>query len=141
MMNSWSSLILAHRRAIALLWLVVVGAGAVAATHVESRLSPRFDVPGVPSYAANLAIVQTYGTGAQGYPDVAVITLPPGHSVLAHPAREHIARAFAAVAADPRFRVASYTTTANRQYIAADGRSTFGLIFLPAYNELEAPVP
>jgi putative drug exporter of the RND superfamily len=135
----WSRLVVRYRRAVGAFWLAITVVGVFAASQVSNRLSLGYSTPNAPSYQANQAILRTYGNGAQGYPEVATITLAPGQSVTAPTAQAQLARAYGAVAADPKFRVVSYGNTGDLRFVSADRRSTFGLIFVPEYSELDAP--
>ncbi len=139
LMLRWSRLVVRHRRAVGAFWLAIMAVGVFTAPQVSNRLSLGYSIPNAPSYQANQAILRTYGNGAQGYPEVATITLAPGQSVTAPAVEAQLARAYAAVAADPDFRVVSYSNTGDLRFVSADRRSTFGLIFVPEYSELDAP--
>ncbi len=143
-----SRFVLRHRLTVALVWLAVLAAGVATAGKVSGRLSQEFSVPSAPSYRVNQQILATYGTGADGYPEVAVITLPPGATVDTPGVRQALGRAFARVTADPRvrLRVVSYADpgpgsgggSGDRRLVSADGRTTIGLIFTPHHGELQA---
>jgi putative drug exporter of the RND superfamily len=153
-----SRFVLHHRLAVALVWLAVLAAGVATASKVSGRLSQEFSVPSAPSYKVNQQILATYGTGGDGYPEVAVITLPTGATVDTPGIRQALGRAFALVTADPRvrLRVVSYADpnpnpnpsggsgsdaragSGDRRLVSADGRTTIGLIFTPHHGELQA---
>ncbi len=139
LIRRWSGFVVRHRRAVGAFWLAITAVGVFTAPQVSSRLSLGYSIPDAPSYQANQAILRTYGNGAQGYPEVAVITLPLGESVTEPAVQAQLARAFGAVAADPEFRVVSYSNTSDLRFVSADHRATFGLIFVPEYSELDAP--
>jgi putative drug exporter of the RND superfamily len=127
-----SNFVLRHRLAVGLLWLAVLAAGMVASGKVGGRLSTDFSLPGASSYEADQAILRAYGTGGSaGVPIVPVVTLPAGSTVGDPGVRAALDRAFGAVAADPRLRVVSWASTGDRRFVAADGRTTFGLVFPP----------
>jgi putative drug exporter of the RND superfamily len=127
-----SNFVLRHRLTVGLLWLAVLAAGMVASGKVGGRLSTDFSLPGASSYEADQAILRTYGTGGSaGVPIVPVVTLPAGSTVDDPGVRAALDRAFGAVAADPRLRVVSWASTGDRRFVAADGRTTFGLVFPP----------
>jgi putative drug exporter of the RND superfamily len=127
-----SNFVLRHRLTVGLLWLAVLAAGMVASGKVGDRLSTDFSLPGASSYEADQAILRTYGTGGSaGVPIVPVVTLPAGSTVDDPGVRAALDRAFGAVAADPRLRVVSWASTGDRRFVAADGRTTFGLVFPP----------
>jgi RND superfamily putative drug exporter len=131
-MTVLSNFVLRHRLAVGLLWLVVLAAGMVASGKVGDRLSTEFALPGARSYEADQAILRTYGTGGSaGVPIVPVVTLPAGTTVDDPGVRAALDRAFGAVASDRRLRVVSWASTGDRRFVAADGRTTFGLVFPP----------
>src|SRR5260221_3217895 len=98
-----SRFVLRHKLAVVAFWLAVLVAGGVASAKLSGRLSAQFALPGAASYQAGQQILRLYGNGGPGYPEVAVVTLPPGG-----PAGSPAGRAFAAVAAMPGLRVADY---------------------------------
>jgi putative drug exporter of the RND superfamily len=127
-----SNFVLRHRLTVGLLWLAVLAAGMVASGKVGDRLSTDFSLPGASSYEADQAILRTYGTGGSaGVPIVPVVTLPAGSTVDDPGVRAALDRAFGAAAVDPRLRVVSWASTGDRRFVAADGRTTFGLVFPP----------
>jgi RND superfamily putative drug exporter len=138
-MRRWSRVVVLHRRIVGFVWLVLFTAGTAAASQVTGRLSTQFDAPGAASYQANLDILRTQGNGAQGYPDVVVITAPSGDTVTDLSVRAAVAESVAAVSARGPFRVASYANTGDTRFISGDARSEVVLIFLPAYSEADAP--
>src|SRR6266498_1985096 len=130
-MTSWSTLVLGHKRLVAVGWLVVLAAGVLLVSKVEGRLSQQFALPGQPAYAANQRILRTYGNGGPGQALVAVIGLPQGMVVDRPDARRRLHGAFAALGRQPRLRVVSYPSTGDRRFVSADGRTTYGLVFTP----------
>jgi RND superfamily putative drug exporter len=122
--------ILAHRRLTIFCWLVIAVTGLATAAYTTSALSQRFDVPGREGFETNMAIIRTYGNGGTLAPLVPVITLPIGTTV--DQVRPQLAAAFAALQrAVPGDRVASYAGTGDRAFVSGDGRTTFGLLFMP----------
>jgi RND superfamily putative drug exporter len=77
-MRAVSRFVLRHKRVVAVFWLVVLVAGGVASAKLAGRLSAQFPLPGTVSYQANQQILRLYGNGGSGYPEVAVVRLPPG---------------------------------------------------------------
>ena len=67
-MDAVTSVVLRHRRLVALLWLVVAVAGAVNAGRTVDRLSYDFDLPGQPAFEANTAIAGRFGSGGADDP-------------------------------------------------------------------------
>src|SRR6266700_3593835 len=76
-----SRFVLRHKLLVVALWLAVLAAGAVASGGLSSRLSQQVALPGAAGYEANQQILRLYGNGGPGYPEVVVVTLPPGDTV------------------------------------------------------------
>jgi RND superfamily putative drug exporter len=123
----WS---IAHRWLVVAGWVLLAVAGGLAATRSGGRLTFAFDLPGQPAYQTNTAIAQTFGSGGDEPPLVAVVQLPQGMTVRSPGVREQLASAFGkAAAALPGARTASWVSTGDRAFISADGRTTFELIY------------
>jgi RND superfamily putative drug exporter len=123
----WS---IAHRWLVVTGWVLLAVAGGLAATRSGGRLTFAFDLPGQPAYQTNTAIAQTFGSGGDEPPLVAVVRLPQGMTVRSPGVREQLASAFGkAAAALPGARTASWVSTGDRAFISADGRTTFELIY------------
>jgi RND superfamily putative drug exporter len=123
---------LRHRRVVVLFWLLVTAAGIVSSGAAFKAFSDQYSVPGREGYETNAAITREFGNGGNSAPIVAVVTLPARRSVAA-PAvlsalREIDTRITRAV---PRARIASYLSTGDRAFVAADGRTTFVLAYAP----------
>ena len=76
-MAALSGFVLRHKLAVALFWLAVLAAGAVASARLGGRLSGQFALPSAPGYQAGQQILRLYGNGGPGYPEVVVVRLPP----------------------------------------------------------------
>src|SRR5579872_5752856 len=121
-----SRFVLRHKGAVVVFWLVVLVAGGAASAKLSSRLSPQFALPGAASYQANQQILRLYGNGGNGYPEVAVVRLPPGQDAASPAVRQALRRAFAAVTTTiGGVRVADYATTGDRSFVGRDGRTTY----------------
>ncbi|WP_298347065.1 MMPL family transporter [Ferrimicrobium sp.] len=66
--------VLAHRRLVVIIWVLLFLAGGVAAGKVVNRLSYNFATPGQPGYVASQKILRHFGNGGQNPPAIAVIT-------------------------------------------------------------------
>lgn len=128
-METFAKLVLRHRRLTVLLTLLLVLAGGGALAVLLPNVSERNEYPGLPSYAANKQIEQTYGTGGYERPFVPVLTVPEGTSVRDQGVAAQLRRAFDAVERETGSRTVSYPDTADERFVGADGRSTFGLVF------------
>jgi RND superfamily putative drug exporter len=124
-MNGLSAFVLRHKLAVSLAWLVLFLAGAATAGRLSGALTQDFSFPGTEAERADRAILATYGTHAGAYPLVPVITLPAGTA----PEDPAVRKAFEAAGATGR--VVSYPSTGDRRFIGADGRTQFGLVFVP----------
>ncbi|WP_194908354.1 MMPL family transporter [Catenulispora rubra] len=128
-MERFSRFVLAHRRAIAALWLVLFLAGGWSSSILSKHLNQSFTIAGTPSVAASDALVAQYHVGGGFDPLVPVFVLPPGQTPEAvRPALEP------ALAAIPG-RVVDYYNTGNRAFLGADGRTMFALVFTPAIGD------
>jgi len=124
--------VLRHRRLVGIVWLALLAIGGVASARLNGRLSQNFDIPGTPSAAAARAIARTYDGGA-GAPLVAVVRLPAGRAAWQPGVLAGLRAGFAEVARAELHggRIDSYASTGDRAFASADGRTTFGLIYLP----------
>jgi RND superfamily putative drug exporter len=131
-MTAFTRWVLGHKLLIAAGWLIVTLVGFAFVQKATNSLSQQFSLPGQQAYETNLKIIGLYGNGGYYAPLVPVITLPPGVSATSPAVRARLATIFATAARElPFARVASYASTGNRAFISQDGRTTFGLIFLP----------
>ena len=111
-------------------WVILALAGGLAAARSGSRLSFTFDLPGQPAYEANTTIVRAFGSGGDNPPLVVVARLPPGASVNSPGVRGQLASVFEKAAqALPGARSASWTSTGDRAFVSADGRTTFDMVY------------
>src|SRR5215213_3529215 len=70
--------VLAHKRLVVGLWLVIAIAGIAATKPAGDALSQQFNLPGTEAFVANSRIAATYGNGGDVAPLVPVVTLPKG---------------------------------------------------------------
>src|SRR5215218_9234422 len=115
-----------HRRLVIAGWIALTLFGVFSASQVSHRWLEQFSIPGYPAYEANQEVLRTFGNGTQS-PDVAVFrsrgdvtkvaALGPA---LARFQREH-----------PAYRVSSYFSTGNRDYVSRDGHTTFAEFYPP----------
>src|SRR5215472_4337952 len=75
-----SGFVVRHKLLVVVFWLAVLVAGGAAASGLGGRLSQEVAIPGAAGYEANQQILRLYGNGGDGYPEVAVVTLPSGES-------------------------------------------------------------
>ena len=130
--------VLAHRRLVLLVWVLLIPAGIYGASHVSNRLSIDFSLPGQPGYETAKKITHVYGNGGDTTPAVVLVTLPAGQTVAADSPR--LATAFGhARSAVPGARIVDYTATRDPSFITNHGRSTFALLFTPIEKTFGAP--
>ena len=132
-MASLTRWVLAHKRLIVGLWLVVAIGGLAAMRPAGDALSQQFNLPGTEAFIANSRVAAAYGSGGDVAPLVPVVTLPKGTTVDSPASALQLGAALAKVqAALPHARVASYASTHDRAFVSADGRTTFALVYIPA---------
>lgn len=130
--------VLKHRRVVMVGWLVVFLAGAVSASQISKRLELDFSLPGQPGYETAQKIIDTYGNGGIVPPAIAVITVPPGHTVRGE--RAQIAVALRRMQASiPVVRVVDFANTGDPRLTTRDDRSTYAFLFTPLENTLGLP--
>jgi RND superfamily putative drug exporter len=124
---AWS---LAHRRLVILAWIVLAVLGGLAAAQSSSRLSFTFDLPGQAAYETNTAIVKAFGSGGDNPPLVVVVRLPESATVDSPGVKQQLDGVFTrAGQALPGARTASWLSTGDRDFVSADGRTTFELLY------------
>jgi putative drug exporter of the RND superfamily len=128
-MEKLSRFVLARKRLVGVVTLVLLLAGGGAIGLLLPDVSERNAYPGLPGYEANQRIMQTYNTGGYERPYLPVISLPDGVTVDSPGVRESIKKAFDAVEERAKARVVSYADTGDRGFVGDDGRTTFGLVF------------
>jgi RND superfamily putative drug exporter len=122
-----------HRRLVVVGWIALTLFGVFSAAQVSHRWLEQFSIPGYSAYEANQEVLRTFGNGTQS-PDVAVFrsrgdvtkvaALGRG---LARFQREH-----------PAYRVSSYFSTGNRDYVSHDGHTTFAEFYPPGQEGFNA---
>ncbi len=129
-MSALTRWVLAHKRTVVLLWLLLAIAGAMAAGPASRALDPEFSVPNREGWETNVAIAQRYGgTGGDSAPLLPVVTLAPGTTVDAPAVRADLRRLDARLArALPGARIASFASTGDRAFVSRDRRTTFAMI-------------
>lgn len=131
-----SRFVLSHKLVVVVAWIVIVGISVGSMSQVFGSLSDNFDLPGAESTKANTEIMQNYGNGAYASPHVPVVTLPEGTTVDSPGVRDDLNAVFTRITdALPNARVVSWATTGDRAFVSDDGRTTFGLVFMPMAGE------
>jgi RND superfamily putative drug exporter len=124
--DRFAELVLRHRLAISLMWLMLFLAGIVAAGQLSSRLTVDFSLPGQPGYEAEQQLIKDYGVSSFDT-FVPVLTVPAGETVAGN--KQQVARVFQAIRDQvPHTRVVDYASTDDSRFITDDGRTTYGLV-------------
>jgi putative drug exporter of the RND superfamily len=141
-MSAFVRFVLRHGRLVAVAWLIVFLVGGATAGQLSGRLGVDFSLPGQPGQEAEKELEQTYGTNSSS-PFIPVVTVPEGRTVEAEKAR--VGEVYEAIRQEvPGVRVVDFASTNDPRFLTEDGRSTFGLVFVPLPEEfgstLEAEV-
>ena len=81
-MGSLTRWVLAHKRIVVIVWLVVTLVGVASAGSATKALKQKFSVPGKEGWVTNQQIAREFhGTGGNHAPLLPVVTLPAGSSV------------------------------------------------------------
>ena len=138
-MTRWSGMVLRHKAIVVVLWLLWLVPAFILTAGVSGRLSQETSLPGQPAFEANQEILREYGSGGSKLPLVPVLTLPAGATVDTPAAMTALKTGFGAVEQKLGLRAVSYATTGDRRFVSADGRTTYGLVFLADQSVLGAP--
>jgi RND superfamily putative drug exporter len=132
-MTATTRWVLAHKRIVVAFWLVLTLVGIASAGTATKALKQKFTVPGREGFVANQQIARDFhGTGGNGAPLLAVVTLPARTSVNS-PAVERELRAVEARLERtlPGTRLAGYASTHSSAFLSGDGRTTFVIAYPP----------
>jgi len=131
-MERLTALVLRHRVAVLLAWLLVGGVSLALLPLATRSLSHRFDVPGREGFATNARLLAQLGSGGAYPPLVLSVTVPPGRRADAPAAALQLDRASRRVArAIGSRRTASYRSTGERRLVSRDRRTAVALVFEP----------
>ena len=123
-MQALTRKVLAHKRAVALSWLLLTIVGMAAAGPASEALDQRFSVPGREGWDTSERIAVEFGNGGDALPFVPVVTLPQGTRA-ADVRQELLALEGTVAEAAPGSRVAGFGSTGSDAFVSADGRTTF----------------
>ena len=126
-MESFARAVLRHRLVIAIVWAVLLVAGAAAAGPAAGRLTFDFSLPGQPGYETEQQLVAQFGTSTADT-FVPVVTVPAGSTVAQR--QDDVAAVFAAVRTQlPQARVVDQASAGgDSRFVTDDGRSSFALV-------------
>ena len=124
--------VLRHKRFVVAFWLLVLIGGVPNLQRATNALSQEFSVPGREGFETNLALFKLYRVDPSVSSIVPVFQLPSGTTVDSPGVKAQIESAMQrAAAAVPGSHVVSYGSTGNKAFVSADGRTTFGIVWLP----------
>src|SRR2546421_10766509 len=112
MMTAITRWVLAHKRIVAAVWILVTVVGIGTVGQATKVFSNEFSVPGREGYETNVAIGHLYRQGGRNAPIVPVVTLAAGKSVSSASVRAGLMQVEAKLrAAISGVRTASFAST------------------------------
>jgi RND superfamily putative drug exporter len=125
--------VLAHKRIVVVFWLVLTLVGMASASSATKALKQKFSVPGKEGWVTNRQIAKDFhGTGGNGAPLLAVVTLPAGQSVDSTSAQAGLRDVEARLQRTlPGTRLAGYASTHSTSLLSSDRRTTFVIAYPP----------
>jgi RND superfamily putative drug exporter len=132
-MTSLTRWVLAHKRTVIVVWVAIALVGMASAGSATKALKQKFSVPGREGWVTNQQIQREFGgTGGNGAPLLAVVTLPAGASVSSPAVRGELRAVEARLQRVlPGTRLAGYAGTGAPAFLSADRRTTFVVAYPP----------
>src|ERR1700683_4420325 len=132
-MTSLTRWVLAHKRIVVAFWVVLTLVGGASAGSATKALKQKFSVPGKEGFVTNQQIARDFhGTGGNGDPLLAVVTLPSGTSVSSSVVEGELRAIESRLQRTlPGTRLAGYASTHNQAFLSADKRTTFVVAYPP----------
>ncbi len=132
-MTTLTRWVLAHKRIVVATWVVLTLIGAASAGSATKALKQKFSVPGKEGWQTNQQIVRDFhGTGGNGAPLLAVVTLPAGRSVGSPAVLSELGAVESKLARTlPGTRMAGYASTRSAAFLSSDGHTTFVVAYPP----------
>jgi RND superfamily putative drug exporter len=132
-MTSLTRWVLAHKRTVVVAWVALTLVGMASAGSATKALKQKFSVPGREGWVTNRQIQREFGgTGGNGAPLLAVVTLPTGASVSSPGVRSELRAVEARLQhVLPGARLAGYAGTGAPAFLSADRRTTFVVAYPP----------
>jgi len=123
--------VLAHKRLVALFWVVLTVVGIATVNSATKAMDQKFSVPGKEGWETNVSITEHFhGTGGDTAPIVPVVTLPQGKTVDSPGVDSQLTRMDDKLGqALPGARIASFASTGDRAFVSKDGRTTFAIVY------------
>lgn len=125
--------VLAHKRIVVAFWLVLTVVGMASAGSATKALKQKFTVPGKEGFVTNQRIMHEFhGTGGDGAPLLAVVTLPTGTSVGSRAVERELGALEARLERTlPGARLAGYASTHDSAFLSGDRQTTFVIAYPP----------
>jgi RND superfamily putative drug exporter len=141
-MTSLTRWVLAHKRIIVAVWVLLTLVGAASAGSATKALKQKFSVPGKEGFQTNQEIRSNFhGTGGNGAPLLAVVRLPAGTSVDSPTVLAQLRGVESRLERTlPGTRLAGYASTGSAAFLSRDRHTTFVIAYPPpeAANAFEA---
>ena len=131
-MTSLTRRVLAHKRTVVIFWVALTLVGMASAGSATKALKQKFSVPGREGFETNQQIKREFGTGGNGAPLLAVVTLP-AHASVSSAAVESGLRSVESRLQRvlPGTRLAGYARTGSLAFLSADRHTTFIVVYPP----------
>jgi len=132
-MTSLTRWVLAHKRMVAAFWIVLTLVGVASAGSATKALKQKFSVPGKEGWTTNQQIKRDFrGTGGNGAPLLAVVTLPAGKSVGSPAVQDELRAVESRLQRTlPGTRLAGYASTHSDAFLSGDRQTTFVIAYPP----------
>src|SRR5271165_6130497 len=132
-MTSLTRWVLAHKRIVVVFWVVLTLVGMASAGSATKALKQKFSVPGKEGWVTNQQIARDFrGTGGNGAPLLAVVTLPAGTSVDSASVRQGLRAVESRLQTVlPGTRLAGYASTHSPAFLSSDRHTTFVVAYAP----------
>jgi RND superfamily putative drug exporter len=132
-MTTLTRWVLAHKRIVVAFWVLLTLVGGASAGSATKALKQKFSVPGKEGWQTNQRIMRDFhGTGGNGAPLLAVVTLPAGRSVDSRAVQSELRAVEARLESTlPGVRLAGYASTHSAAFLSADGHTTFVIAYPP----------
>jgi RND superfamily putative drug exporter len=119
--------VLAHKRIVVAFWVALTLIGGASAGSASKALKQKFSVPGKEGWLTNQQIAHDFhGTGGNGAPLLAVVTLPASSSVDSPAVLSQLRAVESRLASTlTGVRMAGYASTHNATFLSSDRHTTF----------------
>ncbi len=125
--------VLAHKRLVVAFWLLLTLVGMASAGSASKALKQKFTVPGKEGFVTNEQIERDFhGTGGNGAPLLAVVTLPASSSVDSAGVQSELRGVESRLQGTlPGARLAGYASTHSAAFLSRDRHTTFVIAYPP----------